>query len=73
MIERIKAYFRAHTQKTLAGVLMLIDGANLTALQLYHDDIVQFFGPTRGPSIFSGLRITLGAMIFWRATKKKSP
>jgi hypothetical protein len=72
MIERIKAYWRAHTQKTLAAVLMLIDGANLAALQIYHDDIVQFFGPTRGPTVFSGLRMALGALIFWRATCKKA-
>lgn len=66
-------WWECHWQKSWAAVLMLIDGVNLTALQLYQQDIVQFFGPQRGPTIFSGLRIGLGALIYWRATKRKDP
>lgn len=69
----LRHWFENHFQKSMAGILMLIDGINLAALQLYHDDIVQFFGPTRGPTVFSGLRMGLGALIFWRATSKKAP
>ncbi len=71
-MNRFKAYWTAHAQKTMASILMAIDAVNLTALQVYHDDIVQFFGPHRGPTIFSGLRMGLGALIFWRATQKKA-
>jgi len=67
----VHTWWEHHWQKSWAGVLMLIDGANLTAVQLYHDDIVQFFGPTKGPTVFSAIRIGLGALIFWRASSKK--
>lgn len=68
----IHKWWECHWQKSWAAVLMLVDGANLAALQIYHDDIVQFFGPTRGPTVFSGLRVGLGALIYWRATSKKA-
>lgn len=64
-------YWAQHFQKTWAAVLMALDGVQLAALQIYREDIVQFFGPHRGPTIFSGIRLGLGALIYWRATQRK--
>ena len=68
----IRTWWEEHFQKTWSSLLILIDGVNLVALQAYHDDIVQFFGPQRGPTTFSGIRMALGILIFWRASRKKA-
>jgi hypothetical protein len=68
----VRAWWDQHFQKTWSAFLILLDGANLVALQTYQEDIVQTFGPHRGPIVFSSLRIGLGALIFWRASRKKA-
>lgn len=68
----LKDFFTHHVQKSMSAILILIDSANLAALELVHTDVVQMFGPTRGPTIFSSLRIGLGMVIFARASFRKT-
>lgn len=68
----IKHWWANHVQKTMASLLILIDGINLAALELYHQDVVKLFGPTHGESVFSAIRIGLAAIIGIRAAKRKT-
>lgn len=65
-----KSLWANHIQKSMASVLLLLDGANIAALEYYHQDVVQFFGPVHGQTAFSGIRMGLGAVIFWRARQR---
>lgn len=67
----LKTFWNNHVQKSMASLLLLLDGANIAALEYYHQDVVQFFGPTHGQTVFSGIRMGLGAVIFWRAKQRK--
>lgn len=64
-------WYYAHVQKTMASVLLAIDGVNIAALEYYHADVVQFFGPTHGQTVFSVIRMSLASLIFWRARQRQ--
>lgn len=66
----LKNFWCNHVQKSIGMLLMTIDGVNIALIQEYQQDIVQFFGPY-GQTIYSGIRLGLGALIVIRATQKK--
>jgi hypothetical protein len=66
----IKVWWANHVQKTLGCLMVAIDGINLALIQEYQQDIVQFFGHY-GQTIYSAIRLSLGALIVIRATQKK--
>ena len=66
----LKSWWDNHVQKTIASLLILIDGANVAMLEFYHQDIVRLW-PAHGESLFSGLRMALAAIIGIRALRRK--
>ncbi len=67
----LKRWWEQHVQKTLASLLILLDGVNVAALEFYHQDIVRLVGVNHGESVFSGLRMLLAAVIGVRALRRK--
>ncbi len=66
----LKSWWTNHIQKSIGLLMVAIDSANLALIQEYQQDIIQFFGHY-GQMIYSGLRLSLGALIVVRATQKK--
>ena len=68
----LKSWWQNHVQKTLGSLMILIDSANLAMVQAYQQDIVQFFG-NHGQTVYSALRLGLGALIVIRASQRAQP
>lgn len=66
----LKSWWANHVQKSIGLLMIGLDSANLAIIQEYQQDIVQFFGHY-GQTIYSAIRLSLGALIVIRATQKK--
>lgn len=66
----LKTFWTNHVQKSIGMLMFAIDGINMALIQEYEQDIVQFFGHY-GQTIYSAIRLSLGAVIVIRATQKK--
>lgn len=67
----LKSWWQNHVQKSVGMLLIALDSINLALIQEYQQDIVQFFGHY-GQTVYSGIRLGLGALIVIRATQKKA-
>ena len=66
----LKNWWANHVQKSIGMLMIALDSANLAIIQEYQQDIVQFFGHY-GQTVYSAIRLGLGALIVIRATQKK--
>jgi len=66
----LHSFWQNHIQKSVGMLMIALDGVNLALIQEYQQDIVQFFGHY-GQTVYSGIRLGLGALIVIRATQKK--
>jgi hypothetical protein len=66
----LKSWWTNHVQKSIGMLMIALDSANLAIIQEYQQDIVQFFGHY-GQTVYSAIRLGLGAVIVIRATQKK--
>lgn len=66
----LKTWWANHVQKSVGMLMIALDGVNLALIQEYQQDIVQFFGHY-GQTVYSAIRLSLGAIIVVRATQKK--
>jgi len=66
----LRSFWQNHVQKSIGMLMITLDGVNLAIIQEYQQDIVQFFGHY-GQTVYSAIRLGLGALIVIRATQKK--
>ena len=64
MIEKLKAYWQAHGQKTLASVLGALAVVDMTPYETDFHDLLPW------PHWHAVLRLVGAGAIFWRATQK---